>query len=275
MYLREDNMAIEKQFIERGIRKFRLEEFFENEFERAGYSHCEIRRTPMGVKIVIHADKPGLIIGRGGRRINEITDKLEDKFGFEDPQLDVQEIEDSVLNAKIVANEIKNTIERGFNYKRTVKGIMRSMQEKGAVGCEVKVSGKLSGSRGRTDKFTFGYLKSCGEPAKRLVDEAVVHAKTQPGTLGVKVRIMTEKPEDLREQEVDEEVVETTEEYDEVSDEDIVEILSKSIKDAKETLDEEYEKMKTEDIEKMIEFEEEGKDRKGMKEFLEQKLEGQ
>lgn len=226
----------------------------------------------MGVKIVIHADKPGLIIGRGGRRINEVTEKLEKEFGFDKPQLDVQEIDDSVLNAKIVANEIKNTIERGFNYKRTAKGIMRSMQRRGAVGAEIKVSGKLSGSRGRTDKFTFGYLKSCGEPAKRLVDRAVVHAKTKPGTLGIQVRIMREKPEMLREKEAEREAEKAAESR-KIDEDDIVEILDKSISDATEELVEEYSELKDETIERIITLEEEGKDRKGMKQFLKGRLE--
>lgn len=265
-------MTLERGFIEKGIKKANLEEFFSEEYERAGYSSCEIRRTPMGVKITIYADKPGLIIGRGGGRINELREKLEEKFGFEDPQLDVKEIEKPELNPKIMAEELKNAIERGGRYRRVANGILRSIMERGAVGVEIRISGKLSGARGRTEKFEDGYLKSCGEPAKRLVKESVAHAKTKPGTIGIKVRIMERKPEEL-EGEMEPEEEEIEEEKFELSDEKITEIVSASIKEGKDKIEEVEEELEVEDWEKLLEYEKDGKDRKGMVNYLENKIE--
>jgi small subunit ribosomal protein S3 len=224
----------------------------------------------MGVKITIYADKPGLIIGRGGSRIDEVTQKLEGKFGFEDPQLDVQEIEKPELNAKIMASEIKNAIERGASYRRVANGVLRSIMERGAVGAEIRISGKLSGARGRTEKFQDGYLKSCGEPAKRLVDEAVEHAKTKPGTIGVKVRIMEKKP--VEGMAVQEEEEEETFELDE---EKVEEIVGTTISDGKEKVEELEDELDIEKYEKLLEYEENDKDRKGMKKFLKKKMEEQ
>lgn len=257
---------MEKQFVEKGIKKAKLEEFFKEQYGRAGYSECDIRRTPMGVKITLYADKPGLIIGRGGSRIDEVREKLEEKFGFEDPQLDVQEIEKPELNAEIMAKEIKNAIESGASRRRVANGVLRSIMERGAVGAEIRISGKLSGARGRTEKFQDGYLKSCGEPAKRLVDEAVAHAKTKPGTIGVKVKIMESKPEEGREVEEEEE-----EEF-ELGDETINKILDQSIADGKEMIEELEDEVSKKDYEKMLKYEKDGKDRKGMKQFLKDKI---
>lgn len=267
-------MTLEKQFIDKGINKSNLEEFFEEEYGRAGYAGCEIRRTPMGVKLTIYADKPGLIIGRGGSRINEVREKLEEKFGFEDPQLDVQEIEQPELNAKIMAKEIKNAIESGASYRRVANGVLRSIIERGAVGAEIRVSGKLSGARGRTEKFQNGYLKSCGEPARKLVQEAVEHAKTKPGTIGVKVRIMKEKPKEGFEEETEEEGTEEEEEESvEFSEEMINKILDQSISDGREMIEELEGELSKEDYEKILEYEKDGKNRKGMVQFLEKKIE--
>lgn len=265
-------MTLEREFIEKGLKKANLEEFFSEEYERAGYSSCEIRRTPMGVKITIYADKPGLIIGRGGGRIDELREKLEEKFGFEDPQLDVKEIEKPELNPKIMAEELKNAIERGGSYRRVANGILRSIMERGAVGAEIRISGKLSGARGRTEKFEDGYLKSCGEPAKRLVKEAVAHAKTKPGTIGIKIRVMERKPEELEGKEELEEGEGEEEEF-ELSDEKIAEIVSASIKEGKDKIEEVEDQLEVEDWEKLLKHEKDGKNRKGMVDYLEGKIE--
>lgn len=260
-----DKMSLEKQFIEKGVSKANLEEFFKGEYERAGYTGCEIRRTPMGVKITLYAGKPGLIIGRGGGRIDEVREKLEERFGFEDPQLDVKEIEKPELDPEIMAQEIRNAIESGASYKRVAGGVLRSIMERGAAGAEIRISGKLSGARGRTVKFEDGYLKSCGEPAKRLVEEAVAHAKTKPGTIGVKVKIMKRKPEEIKEIE--------EEGGFELGEEKVGEILSSSIKDGKELIQGLEDKLDQGNYEKLLAEEKNGKDRKGMKKYLNKKIE--
>ncbi len=270
-------MTLEKQFIDKGIKKNQLENFFEREYPRAGYTGCDIQRTPMGVKITIYADKPGLIIGRGGGRIDEITKKLEEEFGFEDPQIDVQEIERPELDAKIMAKEIKNAIESGANYRRVGSGVLRSIIQRGAAGAEIEISGKLSGSRGRTERFQDGYMKSCGEPAKRLVDEAVVHAKTKPGTIGVKVRIMEEKPEEIFEKELveedaDAETEEREEEEFELGEDKINDIIDSSIKEAKEKIKDLDENLTLDDYKEILEYEVDDKKRKGMLKFLEKRV---
>ncbi|MFP4045484.1 MAG: 30S ribosomal protein S3 [Candidatus Aenigmatarchaeota archaeon] len=269
-------MAQEKNFIKDGIRKNKIEEFLSKEFDGAGYSETDIRRTPMGMRLTIHADKPGMIIGRGGKKINEVTKKLEEEFGMENPQIDVSEIEKPELNAKIVANEIKSAMERGVNRRRICNGILRSIMERGAVGAEIRVSGKLSGSRGRTEKFTDGYLKSCGEPAKRLVDESTTQAVMQPGTIGIKVRIMERMPEDQRKRleekrQREEERRKKEEKEEEISEETIDEILSNSISDAKNAM--EGIEVDIDDYEKIMEYEKKDKDRKGMKKYLKKKIE--
>ncbi|MFP4116619.1 MAG: 30S ribosomal protein S3 [Candidatus Aenigmatarchaeota archaeon] len=269
-------MTLEREFIKKGINKNQLEDFFEREYPRAGYTGCDIKRTPMGVKITIYADKPGLIIGRGGGRIDEITEKLEEDFGFEDPQIDVDEIEKPELDAKIMAKEIKNAIENGASYKRVAGGVLRSIMNRGAAGAEIKISGKLSGARGRTERFQDGYMKSCGEPAKRLVDKAVMHAKTKPGTIGVKVKIMEEKPDeglkDVEEETEEEEKEEETEEEFDLTEEKVNEIIDSSISGAKDKIREIEDELDLEDYKKILDYEMDDKKRKGMMKFLKKKV---
>jgi small subunit ribosomal protein S3 len=185
----------EKQFIEKGARKVRLDEFLADELEGAGYSHAEIERTPTSTKIIVHAQKPGLVIGRGGSRIRELTEDMEGEFDFENPQIEVNEIEEPDSDAKVVAKSIADWLEKGGHAKRVGYTYLRRMKEAGVIGAEIEITGKLSGNRGRTEKFSYGYVKRCGNTAKENVQRGYELARTKPGAIGVKVRIMKEMPE--------------------------------------------------------------------------------
>jgi small subunit ribosomal protein S3 len=185
----------EKQFIQKGARKVRLDEFLEEELEGAGYSHCDLVRTPTSTKVVIYAQRPGLVIGRGGSRINELTEDMEEAFDLENPQIEVNEIEDADANAEVVAKSIADWLEKGGHAKRVGYTYLRRMKEAGVIGAELEITGKLSGNRGRTEKFSFGYVKRCGNTSKENVSKAYELARTKPGAIGVKVRIMKSLPE--------------------------------------------------------------------------------
>ena len=97
---------MEKHFIKEGMREAQIEEFLMNRFDRAGYSHIEIQRTPLGTRIIVFANRPGLVIGRSGARIKEITEEIKTRFKLENPMLDVKEINNPFLDAQVVAGRI-------------------------------------------------------------------------------------------------------------------------------------------------------------------------
>jgi|GEM_PF-264726 len=203
----------EKEFIQKGARKVKLDEFLERELEGAGYSSCDIQRTPTSTKIVVNAQKPGLVIGRGGSRIRELTEAMEKEFDFENPQIEVNEIENGDGDAQVVADAIAEWLEKGGHVKRVGYTYVRRMKEAGVIGAEVEITGKLSGNRGRTEKFSFGYVKRCGNTSKENVQKGYALAVTIPGAIGVKVRIMKEMPEFMhRDVDVGEEILHETEE---------------------------------------------------------------
>ncbi len=189
-------MAQEKKFIAQAIRRAQIEKFLESEFSRAGYSHTDIQRTPLAMRITVYAHKPGLIIGRGGKNIDRITEILKEKFGFENPQLDVQEIPNPNLDASIVAKQIASAIERGLNHKRVGNITIKKVMDAGAIGVAIRIGGKIGGNMSRTEKFTEGYLKFAGDTAETLVDTAYATAHVKLGTIGIQVRILTRLPSD-------------------------------------------------------------------------------
>ncbi len=188
-------MSLKNKFIANNVKKPEIEKFLNLQFERYGYSHSDIRKTHTGMDIIIYANKPGLIIGRGGKNINDIAEKLKENFGMENIRIDVQEVENPYLNSKIVAEEIKNALERGLNFRRVGNIMLRKIMESGAIGCEIRLSGKLGSAKSRVQRFYEGYLKYSGDTAKKYVDYTKATAVTKAGAIGIKVRIMKEFPE--------------------------------------------------------------------------------
>ena len=194
-------MADEQQFIEQGLQRTQIDRFFEDELGRAGYGGMEMAPTPMGIQIVLKAEKPGMVIGKGGENIRKVTSMLEEKFDLDDPQIDVQEVDEPDLNARIVADRLANALERGWYFRKAGHTTVERIMDAGALGAEIVLSGKVTGARSRVEKFNRGYIKHNGEPAETIVDEGQSVAVMKLGTIGVTVKTIppnADLPDDFR-----------------------------------------------------------------------------
>jgi small subunit ribosomal protein S3 len=185
----------ERIFIEKGLKRAQLEEYLEKELEAAGYGGVDIRRTPMGTRVTLYVERPGLVIGRKGRSIKQLTDALARDYGVEKPQVEVAEIDVPELNASVMARRVAFALERGRYFRRVGHAALSQIMQAGARGAEIIISGKVRGERHRSERFYEGYLKKAGEPASKFVRQGYAVAKLKPGVLGVRVRIM---PPDVR-----------------------------------------------------------------------------
>lgn len=183
-------MAIERKFIADNFRKLEVKEFLEKGLDRAGCGEIDIQRTPQGTRVIVYAQRPGLVIGRKGGSIRKSTNILKTEFHIDNPQIEVNELEISELNAKVMAKSITSAIERGIHFRRAAYTALRRIMEAGARGVEIKVSGKLTGDRSKTVKFTDGSMKHCGEPALIYVEKGQATASPKPGITGVTVKII-------------------------------------------------------------------------------------
>lgn len=181
---------IERIFVDEGIKKVRMNEYFRTELERAGYGGMDIKRTPMGTQITVKVEKPGMIIGKDGRRIKRITDEIVRRQELDNPQIDVQPIGVPELNAQLMANRLAKLIERGWHFRRAGRSTLQRIMDRGALGCEIIMSGKLKGPRGRMEKMVAGYIKHCGSIADEIVDKGYSIAKKKAGVIGVRVWIV-------------------------------------------------------------------------------------
>ncbi|WP_336001977.1 30S ribosomal protein S3 [Halorientalis halophila] len=194
-------MADEHQFIEDGLQRTQIDEFFADELGRAGYGGMDVAKTPMGTQIVLKAEKPGMVIGKGGKNIRKVTTELEERFNLEDPQIDVQEVDEPDLNARIVADRLANALERGWYFRKAGHTTIDRIMDAGALGAEIVLSGKVTGARSRVEKFNRGYIKHNGEPAETIVDHGQGVAVMKLGTIGVDVKIIppnAQLPDDFR-----------------------------------------------------------------------------
>ena len=181
---------IEKDFVTEGLKRTRIDEYLESELERAGYGGMEIQVTPLGTMVVVYAERPGMVIGRGGKTVRSITQNLKTGYGLENPQVEVKEVAIPELNPKIMAHKIAAMLQRGMHFRRVAYTALRRIMGAGAQGVEVTISGKIRGSRSACAKFSDGYIKKCGEPSIRFVRQGFATVQLKPGVLGINVRIM-------------------------------------------------------------------------------------
>jgi small subunit ribosomal protein S3 len=184
-------MTGERNFIRENTNRILIKEFLIKKIEGAGFGGMSIQRTPMGTRINILVERPGMVIGKGGSKIKELTEAIKDKFNVENPQIEIEEAGSRAsINAQIMAEKLAEALERGWHFRRAGHSTVRRIMDAGAKGCQIIIAGKLTGARHRTEKFTQGHVKYCGETAKEVMDIGYAVAKLKAGVLGVKVRIM-------------------------------------------------------------------------------------
>jgi len=183
-------IPLSKHFIENGIKLMQINEFLRSELVRAGFAGIAIQKTPLGVRITLKTSRPGLVIGKGGKRIQEITDILQDRFELEMPQIEVEEVLNPDLDAQIMAERLAYSLDRGRHYRRAGYYILRKIMDAGAKGVEIIVSGKVTSQRARTQIFRDGTMSKSGQPAQDGVDKGVAQCVQKSGVLGIIVKIM-------------------------------------------------------------------------------------
>ena len=179
-----------RRIIDRNVERHLVKEFLMNNTKKAGFGGLDIRRTPQGTEVTLKAERPGMVIGRKGRIINELQRRLDDEFAIQNPRLKVDEVEKPALNAQIMAEKLASALERGWYFRRAGHSTALNIMEAGAKGVIVILNGKITGARHRTQKFIAGHIKYCGETALEHMDRGFSTAIKKLGTIGCSVAIM-------------------------------------------------------------------------------------
>jgi len=181
-----------KKIVEQKIKEYQIKEFIRNNLKYVGLSDSKLQMTPLGEKIIVNAARPGLIVGRKGQSIKKLTTELKKMFNLENPQIEINEVENPNLDAQIIAERIANSMERfgSARFKAIGHRVLSDVMRAGALGIEVLVSGKVPSARARRWRFYQGYLKKSGNIAMTEVRTAYAAAQLKTGTVGIQVRIM-------------------------------------------------------------------------------------
>ena len=181
---------------EKNIVKFKKEEFtmresIKEEIGKGKVSKVKIEYAPIGERIILSTNKPGLVIGRGGEKIDQLTEMVKKKFKLENPHIEIDEIKYPDLDAQIVADDLALGLEKfgPLKFKVLAYRALQRIIKAGALGSEIRLLGKLPSARAKSWRFAQGYLKKTGDSAK-VVDKAKAIAFTKPGIVGVKVSIL-------------------------------------------------------------------------------------
>ena len=188
-----------KNVIKSNYRNMELDEFLSQTLKDAGYGFADVQKTPIGTRITLYVTRPGLVIGRKGTGIKDLTAKLEQKFGLNSPQISVMEVSVPELNPKIMCNRIAQLIERGTAFRRAALWTINTVMNAGALGVEVSISGKLRSERAHFEKHSAGIIPKSGDVASRVVNTGITHVLTKMGLMGVQLRIAlkNELPEEF------------------------------------------------------------------------------
>src|ERR671918_2368392 len=182
-------MSAVKNVMKNNYRNMELNEYLAESLKDAGFGGVDVQKTPIGTRLTLYVTRPGLVIGRKGTGIKDLTSRLEQNFGLTNPQISVLEVPVPELNPKIMANRIAQLIERGTAFRRASLWTINTIMGAGALGVEITVSGKLRGERAHFEKHTAGIIPKSGKVAEEVVRNATRSMLTKMGLVGIKLKI--------------------------------------------------------------------------------------
>ncbi len=182
-------MSAVKNVIKDNYNMMLLNNYLKVKIKESGFSKVEVSKTPTGTRVVLYVTRPGIVIGRKGTGIRELTEKLESEFGLKNPQISVEEIKKPELSPRVMCNRMASHLERGTAFRRATMWTMQQIMENGAMGTQITISGKLRGDRSAFEKHVAGILPRAGHHADVIVSEDIVHVETPMGLIGIRIRI--------------------------------------------------------------------------------------
>jgi len=177
----------DKHYMEFLQEDLKLREAIRSKYAEAGISQVQIDRQANKVSVTIHTARPGIVIGRGGQRVDEMRLYLEDLIGKR-IQLNIQEIQQPELDAYLVARSVAEQIERRVAYRRAMKQAVFRVTQAGAKGIKISCAGRLGGAEiARRQNMHQGQVPL--HTLRADIDYGLTEARTTLGRIGVKVWI--------------------------------------------------------------------------------------
>jgi len=177
--------ASKQEFADLLVEDQKIRKFVKDKYRFAGIPQIDIERTRDEVKVVLHASRPGVIIGRKGQQVEQLQDELQALVGRR-INIKIEEVNRPELQAQLVAEDIADQLSKRASFRRTIKRAMEQTMEAGAKGIKIQLAGRLGGAEmARREKQMSGSIPLSTLRAK--IDYGFTEAKTAQGHIGVQV----------------------------------------------------------------------------------------
>ncbi|MGD9934051.1 MAG: 30S ribosomal protein S3 [Dehalococcoidia bacterium] len=184
LYDWESKWFAERDYTQKIQDDFALRQYILRELRDASISRIEIDRNANLVTVTIHTAKPGIVIGRGGQKVEELRNNLE-LFTGGRIRVNIQEIRTPELDAYLVARSVADQLERRVAFRRAVKQAVQRSMQRGAKGVRVSIAGRLGGAdMSRRESETSGQVPR--HTLRADIDFGIAEAHTTFGRIGVK-----------------------------------------------------------------------------------------
>jgi len=179
--------ADSKNYSKQLITDLAVRGYIEKALENASVSRVVIERPAQTARITIHTARPGIVIGKKGEDVDALRKVLTEKMGVP-VHINIEEIRKPDLDAKLVAQNVAQQLERRVMFRRAMKRVVQNAMRQGAEGIKIQVSGRLGGAEiARTERYREGRVPL--HTLRADIDYATYEAVTTYGIIGVKVWI--------------------------------------------------------------------------------------
>ena len=177
----------EKDYAKYLVEDMKVRRAVQQKYREAGISRVDIERQSNAMNITLHTSRPGVVIGRGGQRVEEVRQHLEKLTGNK-VKLTIEEVRQPELDAYLVAKGVAEQMERRIAFRRAIKQAIARTIQAGAKGIRIMCSGRLGGAEiARRQTLKEGRLPL--QTLRANIDFGLAEARTTLGRIGVKVWI--------------------------------------------------------------------------------------
>ena len=177
--------AGKKDFANNLIEDFNLRKMLKEKFYACGISRIDVERSASRMTVTLYAGKPGMIIGRSGKGIEDLKAEVE-KFVGHAANIRVVDVKTPDADAQLIAENIAQQLEKRIAFRRAMKQSIQRAMKTGAKGVKISIGGRLGGADiARTEHYHEGSIPL--QTLRANIDYGFAEAKTTYGRLGVKV----------------------------------------------------------------------------------------
>lgn len=187
--------ATKKDYSDVMLEDYKLRNFLQEKIGNAGLDRVDIERSVKSITVHIHVSRPGVVIGKGGANLEEVKKGVESLLNVSKNKKDqvrvdlqVHEIKDPELSAKLVAERISQQLVGRYPHRRAVNQALERVMQAGAKGVKIQLSGRIGGAEiGRSEKYFQGSVPT--QTLRANIDYHHEPARTRSGYVGIKVWI--------------------------------------------------------------------------------------